>query len=231
MNGFDTAILIFLTRHEFHSVVLNHAIRVVAGLYTFKGFVLVPVLWWIWFQPGHRAEWRREMVIATIASGLLALIIGRAMAHYLPYRVRPIHDPDLHLQFPPVNFPEPVIRFWNSFPSDHAMLWVSVAMGIFLVWRGIGTLALLYAAVFICLPRVYLGLHYPTDVIGGAALGVVINYAMTRDAVRRRYAQPMLKWVEQSPAACYTVGFLLCFELITQFDEMVRLGESIRNAL
>ncbi|MEX3957243.1 phosphatase PAP2 family protein [Trinickia sp. EG282A] len=231
MNGFDTAILTFLTQHEFDSAVLNHAIRVMAGLYTFKGFVLIPVLWWIWFQPGERREWQREMVIATIVSGLLSLLVGRTLAHYLPYRVRPIHNSELLLHFPPVNFPEPVLRFWNSFPSDHAMLWMSVATGIFLVWRTLGALVLLYTVVFICLPRVYLGLHYPTDVIGGAILGVAITYLMTRDAARKRYARPASIWFERSPAASYTLAFVVCFELITQFDEVVRLGESIENGL
>ena len=36
MNGFDTAIQSFLTQHAFASVLLNHAVRVVAGLYTSK---------------------------------------------------------------------------------------------------------------------------------------------------------------------------------------------------
>jgi hypothetical protein len=87
MNSFDVAIQTFLTQITL-APLLNHAIRVVAGLYTFKGFVLVPILWWIWSQPGERREWRREMVIATIASGLVALATGRLLARCLPFRDR-----------------------------------------------------------------------------------------------------------------------------------------------
>jgi membrane-associated phospholipid phosphatase len=231
MNSFDTAIQTSLTHIAFSSIMLNHAIRVIAGLYTFKGFVLVPILWWIWFKPSQRVEWEREMVIATIASGLMALAIGRLLAHYLPFRVRPIYNPELHLHFPPAGLREAVLRTWSSFPSDHAMLWMTFATGIFLVWRRVGVLALLYTAIFICLPRVYLGLHYPTDILGGAAIGIIIAYAMTRDPVRTRFAVPILRWIHRFPGPCYTLAFLLCFELITQFDEILLLGQSVSKAL
>src|SRR5258708_15726689 len=144
MDLFDTSIQTFLTRFALSSTVLNHAIRVIAGLYTFKGFVLIPILWWMWFKPSQRGEWEREMVIATIASGLMALAIGRLLAHYLPFRVRPIYNLELHLHFPSAGLREAVVRTWSSFPSDHAMLWMSVAAGIFSVSRRVGVLALLY---------------------------------------------------------------------------------------
>jgi undecaprenyl-diphosphatase len=111
------------------------------------------------------------------------------------------------------------------------MLWMSVATGIFLVWRRVGVLALLYTAIFICLPRVYLGWHYPTDVLAGAAIGITITCIMTRDSVRTRFAVPILRWFHRFPGPCYTLGFVLCFELITQFDEILLLGRSVSKAL
>jgi len=230
MNGFDTAIQTFLTQIVLNSL-LNHAIRVVAGLYTFKGFVLVPILWWIWFQPSEQREWRREMVVATIMSGLLALATGRLLAHALPFRVRPIYNPELHLQFPSADLREATLRTWSSFPSDHAMLWMSVATGIFLVWRGVGLLALLYTAIFTCLPRAYLGFHYPTDLLAGAAIGIAITYVMTRNRVRTWYAVPVLRSIQRFPGPCYTLAFLLCFELITQFEELLQLVQSVSKAI
>ena len=111
------------------------------------------------------------------------------------------------------------------------MLWVAVATGIFLMRWHMGLFALIYAVFFICLPRVYLGLHYPTDVIAGAALGAIITYLMTREALRARFARPLLHGMQRFPALGYTMAFLLCFELITQFDELLMLGQSLSKAI
>lgn len=226
MTSFDTVILGFLTQIHL-APLLNHTIRVIAGLYTFKGFLLIPLLWWIWFEPGAQREWQREMTIATVASGLIALAVGRLLAHFLPFRVRPIYNPDLHLHFASESLRGATLSSWSSFPSDHAMLWIAISMGIFLIWRRIGTIAILYTVLFICLPRAYLGFHYPTDLIAGAAIGVAITYVMTRDSVRKRTAAPVLRWAMRFPGPASMLAFLVCFELVTQFDELLQLFHSV----
>ncbi|MFM0606865.1 phosphatase PAP2 family protein [Paraburkholderia sediminicola] len=230
MNGFDLTILTFLTQHAFSAGLITKAIRAIAGFYTFKGLVFIPILCWIWFKPPQHGEWDREVVIATLASGLMALVLGRLLAHYLPFRVRPIYNPDLHLHFPATEG-EHELRFWSSFPSDHAMMWMSVATGIFLVSCRVGILAILYTAIFICAPRVYLGLHYPTDVIAGALIGIVVTYVMTSDFVRRPLAAPILRWIDKRPGLGYAMAFVLCFELVTQLDEVRILAQSVSKVV
>jgi undecaprenyl-diphosphatase len=226
MNSFDTAIETFLTQLHL-GVLSNSGIRFVADSYTFKGLVLIPVLWWIWFQPGARREWRREMVIAVTFSGLLALLVGRVLAHFLPFRVRPLYEQNLHLHFPSIPQHESLLSAWSSFPSDHAMLWAAVSAGIFIVSRRLGLLALLYTAIFICAPRAYLGFHYPTDMLAGAAIGILITYLMTRDSVRNLYASRVLRWIEYYPGQSAVLGFVLCLEIVTQFDELRSFANAI----
>ncbi|MEU0989070.1 phosphatase PAP2 family protein [Streptomyces sp. NPDC005953] len=61
-----------------------------------------------------------------------------------------------------------------SFVSDHSTMAMAIAVGIFLAHRSLG-----YAALGLALAegflRVYMGVHYPTDVIGGFALGTAIT--------------------------------------------------------
>ncbi|MFC4494714.1 phosphatase PAP2 family protein [Streptomyces ovatisporus] len=60
-----------------------------------------------------------------------------------------------------------------SFVSDHATLAMALAVGIFMVHRRYGLVGILLA-VAAGLSRVYMGVHYPTDVIGGLALGTAV---------------------------------------------------------
>jgi undecaprenyl-diphosphatase len=57
-----------------------------------------------------------------------------------------------------------------SFPSDHATVVGAVAVGLFFVDRWLG-LAAASAALLMAFTRVYVGAHYPGDVVAGLALG------------------------------------------------------------
>lgn len=65
-----------------------------------------------------------------------------------------------------------------SFPSDHTTATVAVAVGLILAapllrrhWYGWTALAL---AIVLGLDRIYVGAHYPTDVLAGIALGAAV---------------------------------------------------------
>ncbi|WJY32731.1 phosphatase PAP2 family protein [Streptomyces sp. P9-2B-1] len=60
-----------------------------------------------------------------------------------------------------------------SFVSDHATMAMAIAVGLFVANRKFGLVAIGLALVEgFC--RVYMGVHYPTDVIGGLALGTAV---------------------------------------------------------
>ena len=63
----------------------------------------------------------------------------------------------------------------GSFPSDHAAAAVAIAIVLFLTHRRLGAIALLVAGL-VCLARVYVGAHYPGDVVAGAAVGIGVAW-------------------------------------------------------
>ena len=102
------------------------------------------------------------------AAALVALGIGQVVGGAID-RLRPYESmSDVHVL---------VARSTDfSFPSDHATVAGAVAMGLLLANRRWGFVAAI-AAVLMALTRVYVGAHYPGDVLAGLALGAAVAAA------------------------------------------------------
>ncbi|NUN10887.1 MAG: phosphatase PAP2 family protein [Ignavibacteriaceae bacterium] len=82
-----------------------------------------------------------------------------------------------------------------SFPSNHALNNFAVAAFFSLIYPKLKYL-LYTVASLIALSRVYLGLHYPSDILGGAVIGIVMGYLFV---LLHRYL--MGRWGEKKEAA------------------------------
>ncbi|MFF3613843.1 phosphatase PAP2 family protein [Streptomyces sp. NPDC002580] len=85
-----------------------------------------------------------------------------------------------------------------SFVSDHATLTMAMGVGLFVANRKFG-LAGIGLALFEGFCRVYMGVHYPTDVIGGFALGTAVVLLLSPLAMA--LLVPVMKAVETAPRA------------------------------
>jgi undecaprenyl-diphosphatase len=83
-----------------------------------------------------------------------------------------------------------------SFVSDHATLTMAMAVGLFVANRKFGLVGIGIALLEgFC--RVYMGVHYPTDVIGGFALGTAV--ALLLSPVASMLLTPVFRAVDRSP--------------------------------
>ena len=62
-----------------------------------------------------------------------------------------------------------------SFPSNHAVNSFTFATIVTLAYKNL-TFLLYVSALLIGYSRIYLGVHYPTDVLSGALLGILIGF-------------------------------------------------------
>lgn len=89
-----------------------------------------------------------------------------------------------------------------SFVSDHATLIMAMAVGLFVAHRKLGLVGLV-VAVLGGLVRVYMGVHYPTDVVGGFALGTAV--ALLLSPLAMALLTPVMRAVERSPRVGWVV--------------------------
>ncbi|MFZ1973236.1 MAG: phosphatase PAP2 family protein [Candidatus Acidiferrales bacterium] len=224
MNSFDAGIIAFLNHFAHRSPDFDYLVMLIGSNELIKGGVITALIWWAWFRPGENKTRDHEYLFYGILASFVAVLAARALADFLPFRDRPFANPALHFQLPyHVDFLDHMID-WSSFPSDHAAMFFALATSIFFVSRGAGILALLHAIFVVSLPRVYMGMHYPTDILAGAAIGVGIASTAKIVVVRAKVAGPPMHWLETSPQTFYPVLFLLTFLITVIFNPIRRVA-------
>lgn len=204
--------------------------RFVAGLALrpfFKGGVVVAAYWWLWSDGKDDQDSRRERLLAGLAGALAAALVNHLLVRVLPLRPRPAMDGSVDFHFEHAT--EWMVAN-NSFPSDHAALFAALAVGLIVVSRRVGIPVAAYVFAFVLLPRLYLGYHWPTDIVAGAALGVGCGLLAASRPVRA-LVRPVLRWGERFPGPAHGIFFLVSFEVANLFEDLRWLGSVLAAAL
>lgn len=225
MNPLDAAILRFLNQYAQRSYAFDSLVGLFETNTLIKGGLAMALFWWLWLRPDSVTEHRRVLLFGLVTS-FTAVLVSRALALLLPFRQRPMRDPLLHFRVP-YSLNLNTLIGWSSFPSDHAALFFSLAVTFFFLSRRLGFVSLAYTFVVICFPRLYLGIHYPTDILAGAFIGVSI--AMSGQATRLRDAvtDPVLRWIESRQPTGYALLFVYTLTLAELFDPVRQVGSVV----
>ena len=159
----DKATVIWLNAWVNQFPILDSIAKVVVSDYLVP-VLMALVLLGLWFTGKNAlAVERNQRGVITATLSIIKANLTVEFINIFVFRTRPFDTLDL-IEF----FYRPTD---SSFPANPAAFGFATAFGIWMWNRHAGT-ALLIAASLFSLCRIYAGVFYPSDVIGGAAIGV-----------------------------------------------------------
>jgi len=165
---------LFVLINSWNSAFFDQVMHAISGK-----LIWAPLYLAILIYLGIRYKKRFPLVLVTII--LAVLFTDQASVHLFKnvfHRLRPCHEPAL----------EGMVHLFNNecgglygFVSSHAANSFNVAVfSLLLVQKRWYTIFIISWALIIGYSRVYLGVHYPGDVICGSILGALIGFGMAR---------------------------------------------------
>lgn len=124
------------------------------------------VFLWLWFSKSLNNFENRKIVLFALT--VVAITIGiNLLIELFYFRPRPfvVHD---------VNFLSDKSSSDPSFPSNHAAGSFALAFALFWKRRKLGSI-LIASAVLMAFSRIYVGVHYPLDVIAGMLIAASVT--------------------------------------------------------
>lgn len=161
--AFDLAIMSFLRSHEYDLVFAKMKIITEAGSVWWIASVTAITSVFLWFY--RKDRWGAMfMIVANAGGGLLVMLLK-----YVFQRPRPSINP----AYDGIGF---------SFPSGHAtgsivlygfLIYLIARERKLMIGRIAAIIGLLFLIIFVGFSRVYLDVHYPSDILGGFAVGTI----------------------------------------------------------
>ncbi len=178
LSKVDYSIFKFFNSWAVHSA--TNWFFIICAVY-FAYIVPVLLLAW-WFSARDRLNARKAIIMATF-SALLAREILKPVIVHIWTRNRPFIEHTVHNIISKTDN-EP------SFPSGHALAMFAIAAAVYHYDKKAGVI-LYVMAILTGVSRVVVGVHYPSDIIGGAILGIIVGLLMVKflDKPLSRFAQ------------------------------------------
>ncbi len=169
LNPFDTTVYHFINGFAGK----NHVIDSIAIFFAKDAIEIYAVLFVLaWFVLPKRDIKNRHALVMAGLSGILALLINVIISH-IWFRPRPFLTIPHHTELVAHSADA-------SFPSDHTSGSFGFAAGSWGRQQKWISWLFTIIAVLVMIARVFVGVHYPTDVIGGMIVGIIASQIMWR---------------------------------------------------
>ena len=185
------------------------------SLYTKDGLLIFGVLFvYVWWRA--RSAGSAEQM----ASALLAPLVTLAA-----YLVSEVSKTFIHEERPCRGLPEtatvlkcPDVGDW-SFPSNHSAIAASAAVGLLFAWRKL-TPWVVTMALAMAFSRVFVGAHYPHDVLAGLVVGAGVAWPLVRLTTAR--ATELVVKFGENPRLAFALGIVATPELEPELEPVPR---------
>ncbi len=155
----------FLGRHPLFDLSIQSSIR----HNLLGGFWFAACLFVFWVKSARPGQQQTRISILTTMFGSGAAILLAAASSLIISWPPPYHSPglaDIYIKYFDNN------PNTNSFPSFSSAAYAAIAAGLYPLNKIIGSVLWLAVGFLVALPRMYVGGHYPSDVIAGFVLGI-----------------------------------------------------------
>ncbi|MBI2995084.1 MAG: phosphatase PAP2 family protein [Candidatus Melainabacteria bacterium] len=119
----------------------------------------------------------------------------------------------------------------GSFPSDTVALLSTIAFGLFFWNKTIGIFAILFVLFTGILPRLYFGLHYPSDMLIGVLISFCSTLFIEKVKLFNLLAKQILKVQVRYPYFFGVIGFYLAYIIAEKFILLRKLPVWIKVML
>jgi membrane-associated phospholipid phosphatase len=215
-----------LNRFAHHSMLLDRTMHALTTRDLLQGVPFIGLIWFLWFTSEATAP-RARLLVGTIAAAG-AGVLSRIIQLELPTHLRPLHQAQLGFVLPFGVEPDTLNHF-NSFPSDHGAVFFTLCA---VIWRErpqLGIAAFVWA-IIIDFARVYEGYHFPSDVIGSIALGLLVLYS-SQALHSARPVSRVLALAQHRAAWFYLTAFMMTYQIATLFDDVREIGRGMSAVL
>jgi undecaprenyl-diphosphatase len=195
-----------------------------------KGIVIMATFGMLWFARAEDQEKRREHLIVTILELTLTILVIRIVEFFSEFQIRPMYTTNIGYQAPLVFIGAYGFEGWNSFPSDTAGMLFALATGFWFasrLWGG------LFGIFSICavIARIYLGIHYPVDILVGALIGIGVTIVSNAKRVRPFISSWFLAVERRVPGIFYSLLLVILYEVGTVFYAVRGMWHTAFNLL
>jgi len=122
----------------------------------------------------------RLMIISAGISVVLSRLVVAEIIKIFSHRARP------YVSLEAINKLVLENGDFKSFPSGHATIFFAIAMAIYFFNKKLGIIFFI-SAIIISIARIFVGIHWPSDIIGGAVIGIISAVVISKLFFKKYY--------------------------------------------